>query len=321
MSNKYLIAILNNFRCDKNVNMLKTYLIRKFNNLEVYRFLNKNIHIFINNFANNTERELLYSNWNTTPSINNEVDCMNRKFIDRYSKLINVDILKYSNMDRPQETYNIGDGVPASGRTILREPTQNCRGVGYNGQQPVKAQTTFEMLQSWKNPSRGLSLREDTNGGNGAQSGNILLQNSNATHNYNSKSGYSAESIDNNFGHNGYRWGTGSHGEDSQHVSRLVNNNYARKFNGDVWYQNGWDIDTNERLLARNIFRKGHDGQENSIPSYNIHQHNRHYERDVEENIGGNERGNHVRGYGKDMYSLYCRLDSVKCKGFEFKAT
>lgn len=56
------------------------------------------------------------------------------------------------------------------------------------------------------------------------------------------------------------------------------------------------------------------DSAKDQIPHFRKYLHSRHYERDVDEAVGGFETDCHVRGYGKDMQSLYCRVpNKITC--------
>lgn len=101
--------------------------------------------------------------------------------------------------------------------------------------------------------------------------------------------------------------------------------------NVKIWTDgNGFEDQSNpyamEKLLNRRIFRsfnlgkdcggnpsirygdKHGDSADSQIPWFERALYNRYYEKDVEENIGGFELDGMNRGYGKDMQSLYCRL-------------
>lgn len=59
-------------------------------------------------------------------------------------------------------------------------------------------------------------------------------------------------------------------------------------------------------------FNQG-DEAKDQIPWYEKQLYNRYYERDVEESVGGFEKDCQVRGYGDDLKSLYCRVQTTEC--------
>jgi len=80
-----------------------------------------------------------------------------------------------------------------------------------------------------------------------------------------------------------------------------------------------------QRLQNRRVFRSFNpkktkadgtpgngDTADEQIPFFERALYNRYYERDAEENVGGFETDTIVRGYGKDMNSLYCRVPAQK---------
>lgn len=104
-------------------------------------------------------------------------------------------------------------------------------------------------------------------------------------------------------------------------------NNYVNmpQNNKKLWWRDGFVDDSNpaemQRLLNRRVFRswapgkygeKGvttsGDSAQEQIPFWIIAAHKRNYERDVDESVGGFETDGMIRGYGKDMTELYCRI-------------
>lgn len=97
--------------------------------------------------------------------------------------------------------------------------------------------------------------------------------------------------------------------------------------NVKLWWgrEAGFADDSNaaemQRLLNRRVFRswapgkygeKGittsGDSAQEQIPYWQKAIHNRSYERDADEAVGGFETDGMIRGYGKDMFELYCRI-------------
>jgi len=108
--------------------------------------------------------------------------------------------------------------------------------------------------------------------------------------------------------------------------------------NKKLWWgkEGGFADDSNaaemQRLLNRRIFRswapgkygeKGittsGDSAQEQIPYWQKAIHNRSYERDADEAVGGFETDGMIRGYGKDMIELYCRIPQKYPCGDKFK--
>lgn len=78
--------------------------------------------------------------------------------------------------------------------------------------------------------------------------------------------------------------------------------------------QNG-EMTVAERVMERHA-RKHGDTAGDQIPFYRKALSVRNYERNVEESVGGFETDCMTRGYGSDMTSLHCRIDSKTPCGF-----
>lgn len=101
----------------------------------------------------------------------------------------------------------------------------------------------------------------------------------------------------------------------NQHEEMLLNNSYIKALNQGApahtyaAFGNA-DIDVDNRLLSRRIFRNNEAGVENGIPRYESRLYRRNLERDITETLPGDSHGFKQRGY--DMSDLHRRIDSRK---------
>jgi hypothetical protein len=108
---------------------------------------------------------------------------------------------------------------------------------------------------------------------------------------------------------------------DGNNYVNLPQNNKKLWWGGSDGFVDGANPAEMQRLLNRRVFRswapgkygeKGvttsGDSAQEQIPFWIIAAHKRNYERDVDESVGGFETDGMIRGYGKDMNELYCRI-------------
>ncbi len=90
-------------------------------------------------------------------------------------------------------------------------------------------------------------------------------------------------------------------------MERLQTRRIFRSFNRGCDFKEG---ESSGNTNAKKVTMTNPHGNSASdqIPWFERALYNRYYERDVEESVGGFELDNLSRGYGKDMMSLYCRV-------------
>ncbi len=182
---------------------------------------------------------------------------------------------------------------------------------------------TDEILESWRNPRRGVQMRDDSAG--------TTCVGKKPTFSFDCEP---AELMtDKRFINHAVQGNKSvltnkqeSLPLDMNHFHHTQFMNSIQKHNDNIlWAKGSQFTDDEQRLLDREVFRSVNpsntqhtDSTAAQIPFYRKSIQHRYNERDVDESIGGFESGCLNRGY--DMNSLYCRIDApIRQTKFSFK--
>ena len=275
--NKSTRDIITEFNSPDNREYLATALVKKFNDPNVFNYLQNNFNDLVTHFIATIKEELYMSDPLPGVNIKDIVHGFNAQFIQDRSAFISVHILKNVRSD----IYSVRDGDPTSRKDVKHYQ-----------------QDANKILGQWKNDSgRGVQMRSDTAADfgtgetmptQGMQTGVTFCDQSDI--------------------------GTSLLYETLMNGTYFNKLNKFPLYNGaigDGSYDNG---ESDARLLSRRSFRSNEAGVENGIPRYEQRLYVRNLDRDVRESMPGTERDCIIQKH--DMKSLYCRTDKNRNKRY-----
>lgn len=272
--NSYVRSILTEFKSRENVEYLGRALSMAFRDARVDAFLSDNIASMVCHFATTYERQMSVSLPFGDCGIYDQINALNSQFLEDRAKFIKAHVL--CNTEIPT-SYTVRDSdIPTSRNNLAHY------------QAPAD-----DILATWRrNSGRGMQAREDSHNDHVSQPSQYYASAKGAMR-------------------------TGITFCDQSNIgliegSELIYSDKMFNILNDTAHQRLWGnhfgaADNDERLLKRRIFRKNEQGIENGIPVYEQRLYRRNLDRDIRENMPGDERGCMIRAH--DMSTLFDRVD------------
>lgn len=268
--NRFTRSVLKKFQSASNQEYLRSELVGKFNDPQVFKYVEGNMDDMVGHFAHKYEIEMFNSDPLDGMGIDDQIYILNCQFLEDRVHFIKSQVL--GEYEIP-EMYVLHDGGPVTSRNGLAHFQQRADNI----------------LDSWRvNSGVGMTTRSDVQADTYAT--NPFY--------YSSDDMYTGVKIcdQKNLGVN-------------QHMEALYNDTNFKLLNtGKLWggaFGDG-SKESNEKLLSRRIFRS-EGGVDNGIPLRRLSIQRRHIDRNVDEGLEGREYDCLVRGY--DMNTLYKRVD------------
>ena len=255
--NNHSEQVIELFNSKNNRNLLADYLVKFYDDLIVYKFLQSNFNNMMKNFIEYIKEDLYLSDPLPGMTTEKSVLCYNKQFLNDKIKFINSNVLRLDETPK----YSVNDGG-----ITTREPRH------------IKA---ADALNAWKsNSGRNIQYRMDSQSDYGSQDeliGSGIIS--------------GVEFCDQSKLNTSHHVDALLNGEYFRKLNKFPLYDGAV---GDGGYDDGR---SDERLLSRRIFRNNESGVENGIPRYEQRLYKRFIDRDTRESLPGVERSGMDRSF------------------------